>query len=706
METASEDSPGQKSPSSKRARVNLACKRCKHRKQRCDGSQPQCTSCRKVKVDCVYERVLRPQYPGGKTQYIGALEERVAFLESRLPEYGRDHYTAPSRLEDRHDQLPTTQPGEQRDSKLVDGVAYLSLCASGATDAEPEPFYVGNSSGATVARLLQASIFRPLKDSDDGLLNHASAMGVLRPNSAHATDKCPSAEAFAMPVGGEAAHLFHVFFERMHTRWPVLDRKLYAALFQAQLADPGSLTIVQRSIFHLLFAITARFLHLMKKPSSVDPEAQLLAAIEPMEYILEQRNISTLQFLCLLVVYGHRAPYGGGTWSQIRYAMTLAMELGLHRKRRSLSASSTRDTEIRSRVFWALYCLDRMSSTTLGRPFAISDREVDADLPVSNVATFDLTNLTDEHHIDHGWSNVVPFLHIVRLRRIQSRVQGFLFRCDKDVLAAVSSNDSGTNAKLNSMLMDMDAWRDDIPQPSIQSETARWMVDPEAAYHDSREYFDLQYHKTLLSIFVALLPNLQADDHRFSAGLRSASAVCKTYKKLNQQRILSYTITALHSCFVAGLTLVYCLWRERSLFDYDAMEAIQACTQICTIFGEKWPGAVKYRDMFDALAGTLMKAAMSSTTHSYHEQGLPLSDPACRTTSTGLPMKEAVCDIQQEAPGGWQAVRMLDEMLGYGGDHLPEQQYSDIEAGIQPATFYYDQAVDWSQTGDPMWSLY
>ncbi|EMD58476.1 hypothetical protein COCSADRAFT_279537 [Bipolaris sorokiniana ND90Pr] len=51
----------------RKPRVALACKRCKRRKQRCDGARPVCRSCERAGVACAYERTLRPQYPGGKS---------------------------------------------------------------------------------------------------------------------------------------------------------------------------------------------------------------------------------------------------------------------------------------------------------------------------------------------------------------------------------------------------------------------------------------------------------------------------------------------------------------------------------------------------------------------------------------------------------------------------------------------------------------
>lgn len=152
---------------------------------------------------------------------------------------------------------------------------------------------------------------------------------------------------------------------------------------------------------------------------------------------------------------------------------------------------------------------------------------------------------------------------------------------------------------------------------------------------------------------------------------------------------------SLHSCFVAGLTLVYCIWRDRKLFSYEVIEAAQSCSQILTIFGEKWPGAVKYRDIFDALSQSLFKLTMKpiDTTHSARnppslqlnidkqppatgrstsisqENHPPMSPErlqACKPTMSDLvtdAVKEAFMEVDEEAPGGWQGWRMWNEMV-------------------------------------------
>ena len=234
------------------------------------------------------------------------------------------------------------------------------------------------------------------------------------------------------------------------------------------------------------------------------------------------------------------------------------------------------------------------------------------------------------------------------------------------------------------------------PQTPKKQNKITWMYDPESAYLDARDFYGVQYHKAVLFLFTVFLPTLNTSDMRFITCARSAACVCNAYKRLSQNRTLTYTMISLHSCFVAGLTLVYCIWRDRSLFSYDVLEATRACSQILTIFGEKWPGAVKYRDIFDALSGSLLKTVVNpapatmlhtnssrplqldmdtepgipgNPTHSRREsqvQAPPVSPQARKPTMAHMvtdAVKEAFMEVDEEAPGGWQGWRMWNDMV-------------------------------------------
>lgn len=224
---------------------------------------------------------------------------------------------------------------------------------------------------------------------------------------------------------------------------------MYEKIFTKQHLS-GHLSITERSILHLIYAITARFLAVTKKPCGVDDESQLAAATEPMEHILKQHDLATIQYLILLGVHGQRSPYGTGAWSQIRYATSVCIEMGLHRKRVSAGPVNTRDAEIRRRAFWSCYCLDRVTSIVLGRAFAIADRDINVEvccqhlqgqqfanfskLPSASPEFWTLTHREDYDPSMGPWSNVQPFIHIIKLDRIQSRIHKTVFRVDKDVV--------------------------------------------------------------------------------------------------------------------------------------------------------------------------------------------------------------------------------------------------------------------------------
>uniref|UniRef100_A0A0D2Y666 Zn(2)-C6 fungal-type domain-containing protein n=1 Tax=Fusarium oxysporum (strain Fo5176) TaxID=660025 RepID=A0A0D2Y666_FUSOF len=583
----------------RKGRVALACKRCKRRKQRCDGSHPTCKSCERVGTPCIYERTIRPQYPGGKTLYINALEERIAFLEARLPDHAQDHFEtlAPSSVVDGQDNdAVNTQAypesssshrgsvsedldGYERNS-IIDGVAYLSLCASGTAEATPDPSYLGSSSGAAIARMIQRSIF------------HNSRNDITRPSNfprqsnpsvdpyleslAPTLHLHPDEPSHGFPFPDEARHLFDIFFDRMHTRWPILDRKKYSELFEVQYQQ-GALSMTQRSIMHLIYAIAARFEQLTRKSSQVDPEKHLLAAIEPMDYILEQHNLATVQFLLLLAVHGQRSPYGAGAWSQDQPQLQTSQEI------------------------W------RSGEGLSGRAIVLTEEQ----------ALF----------------LVGPLRYLIEIS---------MFRVDKDIFSGPVEERVKLDQKMASIRADLDRWIQTTPQSPKDNGKITWLYDPESTNQDAGDFYSL--------------------------------------------------------CFVAGLTLMYCIWKDKSLFSYHVVEATQACSQSLTVFGEKWAGAVKYRDIFDALSGSLLKTlispgGLSGDTGMGAHQNPPLQakfDRPSFSASPGLSsyqphsnlqnsneadditmrdlvsdaVKEAFMEVDEEAPGGWHGWHMWNEMLG------------------------------------------
>lgn len=90
--------------------------------------------------------------------------------------------------------------------------------------------------------------------------------------------------------------LFDFFFETIHPRWPLLDRVRYETVFEKQ-NTPEVLSTTEWSILHLIYAITARFLAVTRKPCGVDddvrPEDETFSVVltDGRLTLLPQRNL-------------------------------------------------------------------------------------------------------------------------------------------------------------------------------------------------------------------------------------------------------------------------------------------------------------------------------------------------------------------------------------------------------------------------------
>jgi hypothetical protein len=98
------------------------------------------------------------------------------------------------------------------------------------------------------------------------------------------------------------------------------------------------------------------------------------------------------------------------------------------------------------------------------------------------------------------------------------------------------------------------------------------------------------------------LTRLPFDHPDLNSCALSAGQVCHMYKNVRDtQYYLSYSIIALQTVFLAGLTLIYCFVTDPTIFSPTFSSDIRACSTVLYIIAERWPSAVKVRDSFEKL---------------------------------------------------------------------------------------------------------
>jgi hypothetical protein len=114
-------------------------------------------------------------------------------------------------------------------------------------------------------------------------------------------------------------------------------------------------------------------------------------------------------------------------------------------------------------MFWSCYCLDRQTSIILGRPFAIADQDIDAELPIG---------VDDESR-----RSLAPFAHICRLRMIESRIQQTIYRVDKVIDSA------NIKIEIEANLKELEAWKATIPIEGSQDTSSLHSRDSYVCHH-------------------------------------------------------------------------------------------------------------------------------------------------------------------------------------------------------------------------------
>jgi len=139
------------------------------------------------------------------------------------------------------------------------------------------------------------------------------------------------------------------------------------------------------------------------------------------------------------------------------------------------------DVEMRKRLFWFCYTMDRQISIPLGRPFSISDRDIDVVLPLDvdescqDIRLLELASTLDPDAPHVESTNLTAFLHILRLRRIESSVQQSIYRVDQAV--------NVTDEEVDYYLEQLEKWKNKIPLD------AKSKYDRESVAFDGYDYY-------------------------------------------------------------------------------------------------------------------------------------------------------------------------------------------------------------------------
>lgn len=250
----------------------------------------------------------------------------------------------------------------------------------------------------------------------------------------------------------------------------------------------------------------------------------------------------------------------------------------------------TRD--VRRRLWWCTYSLDRLVSTCVGRPFGISDQVITTEFP---------SLLEDRYITQAGFLERPPDIaeptyklvahHYFRLRLLQSEILQVLQYQQTQVARAGGQNqrNSYMHTHLPSPFLSMHdsfrSWRIDIDRRLYEWKTSA-PTKRETGVAFSVEFLDLNYWQTIIMLYRQSLSvpavfegeyhtakevnspavhniELREDEDRVYLKVAEAGQkILRLYRQLHLVGLVNYTYLATHHLFTAGISYLYAIWHS------------------------------------------------------------------------------------------------------------------------------------------------
>ncbi|KAG6001826.1 hypothetical protein E4U21_003788 [Claviceps maximensis] len=435
-----------------------ACSRCRAAKVKCDGKLPACTACEKAgrENEC---SSANDQFARGKERsYVAALELRIEKLEQRL-DYAKSRRESVAQYEadganhthltesDRRNSLAVIRAAihrkaaRNRETSDVNSlVSDFGILSVDATTRDFEPSF-GN---ITFARLVLAAITK------DALTESSQPIA---------------------PSRQTANSIVQYFMTNIYPLLPCFsETALLTVLDDVYRQDDRAIKDSDYWMLYFVLAIgsTAQSRRVYDEHYN-NGVGFVCRAMAFADRALAPGYVYQIQSLLLLTMYSLLDPAHFDAWHLIGLTARAVVDLGLHQDPPMSSVTDRLALDLRRKIFYCTYALDRAVSMAHARPFSFTDDSTNVAFPHG----IKLVEKQAASKAISGPQSADPALLLFQLRRAQSYWYQVLYQSDTTPLADPSSF-------LWQMCLDMREWQESLPV-TLPVDT-RQMFDQELRY--------------------------------------------------------------------------------------------------------------------------------------------------------------------------------------------------------------------------------
>lgn len=320
---------------------------------------------------------------------------------------------------------------------------------------------------------------------------------------------------------------------------------------------------------NIVFAIASSTWHL-QFPSEISENFKNAALLHIEDAYSSINRLESLQAMLCLTLYSLMRPCVPGVWYLSGSSLRLCIDLGLHNDSTSSGAEpATRD--MRRRLFWCCYSLDRQICVYLGRPFGIPEESIKVPFPSvldDSMINPEMTQMT--LNIKNP-SEVFSYKHIAitmfKIRQLQAEIQSTLY--DKKEIPRIFPSLSAWLADISSRLND---WRADIPHITKKMNCAF-----------TTEFFDLNYYHARMMLHGLAPARYVLTVNDFIKLAEASKETLFTFYKLWNHGALNYTWAVTQNVFMAHMNFLYAIFHNDEVRNATSLNEIKKLSRYASI---------------------------------------------------------------------------------------------------------------------------
>ncbi|KAK4942083.1 hypothetical protein LTR10_018119 [Elasticomyces elasticus] len=379
-------------PSLRVSRPVAACARCRSAKIKCDGKLPACSACERSGKGSSCTSANEEFARGKERSYVAALEAAAQRLQKKIDraraEIATQKPVSASYPGQQRQQPPRRISGTRRKEasdvdELVSDFGFLTV------NATSRDFH-GFTSTVSFAKLLL---------------------------SAAARDELPPTDTRGLPPRYAITPMISHYMDNIYVLLPFFsETDLMSSLSRIYNdTSAGGSTVAPLDVWNVRLILAIAYASCSQRRGDENDKTALqhmTAARSLAGYVLHPGSIAGLQALLLLVQYALVDPAHFDSWYLAGMASRLMVDLGLQCEPPAELKISKSALDLRRRIFYCTYALDRLVSMSLDRAFSFTDDSA-AEVPLP-------TSATDASPSNLFLRSTSPSLFLFDIRGVQS----------------------------------------------------------------------------------------------------------------------------------------------------------------------------------------------------------------------------------------------------------------------------------------------